>query len=90
MHVYVVLCAGGYQGVVAAVAESDVVVNCAVVRQRRTLAFLVNVRGTFNAIRAAVSPSDLIQSNHVFICVFMRLRQLFTSRSCLLFVCVSF
>lgn len=66
MHVYVVLCAGGYQGVVAAVAESDVVVNCAVVRQRRTLAFLVNVRGTFNAIRAAVSPgtigSDPIES----------------------------
>jgi hypothetical protein len=66
MHIYVVLCAGGYQGVVAAVAESDVVVNCAVVRQRRTLAFLVNVRGTFNAIRAAVSPgtigSDPIES----------------------------
>ena len=38
-----------------AVAASGVVVFCAVVREHRELAFHVNVRGTFNAIRAAVA-----------------------------------
>ena len=37
-----------------AVAQSDVAVNCAVVRERRGLAFRVNVLGTFFAVRAAV------------------------------------
>ena len=38
-----------------AVSASGVVVFCAVVREHRELAFHVNVRGTFNAIRAAVA-----------------------------------
>lgn len=43
------------EAVRTAVAQSDVVVNCAVVRERRGLAFRVNVFGTYLAIRAAVA-----------------------------------
>ncbi len=38
-----------------AVAQADVVIMCAVVREHRELAFRVNTQGTFNAIRAAVA-----------------------------------
>jgi nucleoside-diphosphate-sugar epimerase len=41
--------------VVSAMGEVDVCVNCAVVRQRRVLAFNVNVAGTLFAIRAAAA-----------------------------------
>jgi nucleoside-diphosphate-sugar epimerase len=43
------------EAVVAAVADADVCINCAVVRQRRARAFRVNVSGTFFAIRAATA-----------------------------------
>jgi nucleoside-diphosphate-sugar epimerase len=46
---------GDNEAVQTAVAQSDVVVNCAVVRERRGLAFRVNVLGTYYAIRAAVA-----------------------------------
>ena len=38
-----------------AVAQADVVIMCAVVREHRELGFRVNTQGTFNAIRAAVA-----------------------------------
>jgi hypothetical protein len=55
----------------SAVAQADVVVMCAVVREHRELAFRVNTQGTFNAIRAAVRspqprslPNALILPRH--------------------------
>ena len=46
--------AGDAEQVRAAVSGTDVVVNLAVVRPDRQVAFDVNTRGTYNAIRAAV------------------------------------
>ena len=41
---------------VAAAAEGrDVIVNCAVIRDHRELAFRVNTQGTFNAVSSAVA-----------------------------------
>jgi nucleoside-diphosphate-sugar epimerase len=41
------------EGVAALAEESDAIVNCAVMRPDRRLAFSVNVQGTYNAISAA-------------------------------------
>ena len=46
---------GENEAVRTAVAQNDVVVNCAVVRERRGLAFRVNVCGTYFAVRAAAA-----------------------------------
>jgi nucleoside-diphosphate-sugar epimerase len=43
------------KGVAALAQETDAIVNCAVLRPDRRLAFYVNVLGTYNAISAAAA-----------------------------------